>query len=102
MRTFRSRVMKMAHELLKLGWTLSEALKRAWEMYRMRKMMKNSPIKFLYKKVDGSLREAAGTLMDVMNTVKGTGKECFKTFKYYDIDCEAWRSFRIENFVKTV
>lgn len=102
MRTFRSKVMKTAHELIKLGYSLSEALKRAWQLYRLRKQMKSTPIKFLYKKVDGSLREAYGTLVDVMNTVKGNGKECFKTFKYFDLEAEAWRSFRVENFIKTI
>lgn len=57
-------------------------------------------VRFAYEKADGTLRRAAGTLHEVAATIKGTGRPddgC--TVKYYDVEADGWRSFKVENFV---
>ena len=60
---------------------------------------------FKYTKVDGTERVARGTRNpDIVNehyaTPKGTGVEKEGVITYYDLDKEAWRSFREESFVE--
>lgn len=59
-------------------------------------------VNFTYRKVNGELRPAVGTLRGVGHTIKGTGKQRVNNLilQYYDLDCQAWRSFRVENIVE--
>lgn len=54
---------------------------------------------FAYEKADGSLRKAKGTLKDVQSLIKGTGSENYKTVRYFDVDANGFRSFKVENFI---
>lgn len=57
-------------------------------------------VSFVYLKKDGSRRKANGTLYGVGHTLKGNGtKSCKWTLNYYDMDCQGWRSFLIENLI---
>lgn len=57
-------------------------------------------VSFVYLKKDGSRRNANGTLYGIGHTIKGHGgRSCKWTLNYYDVDCQAWRSFLIENLV---
>lgn len=59
---------------------------------------------FIFKKKDGSLREAWGTTQNNIAKAKtngrGVSRECFKTTAYFDVECGEWRSFRWENIVQ--
>ena len=59
---------------------------------------------FIFKKKDGSLREAWGTTQSVFARAKtngrGVSRECFKTTAYFDVEVGEWRSFRWENLVQ--
>ncbi len=59
---------------------------------------------FVFKKKDGSLREAWGTTQRNIASAKtngrGISREAFKTTAYFDVECGAWRSFRWENIVQ--
>ena len=59
---------------------------------------------FIFKKKDGSYREAWGTTQNNIAKAKtngrGVSRECFKTTAYFDIECGEWRSFRWENLVQ--
>lgn len=59
-------------------------------------------VNFSYLKKDGTKRSARGTLLGVGHTIKGTSKRhaCDLTLQYYDLDCNGWRSFRIENLIE--
>jgi hypothetical protein len=102
-RNFRSRVFKMAYEMVKAtGKSFAVCLSRAWALYRLTKAMKEGIVTFTYEKVDGTLRRAKGTLKGVQAFVKGTAKESaenYKTMKYYDTEACGFRSFRVGNFV---
>lgn len=44
------------------GYKLSEALKCAWLNIKLKAEMKKRIVKFYFQKIDGSLREAYGTM----------------------------------------
>ena len=64
----------------------------------------NGVAHFIFKKKDGSYREAWGTTQRNIATAKtngyGCSRELFKTTAYYDIEAGEWRSLRWENLVK--
>lgn len=101
MRTsFRHKVFCVAYELAKAtGKTFAVCLSRAWALYRLTKQMRGGIVSFAYEKADGSLRKAKGTLKDIQGLVKGTGKENYKTIRYFDVDAGGFRSFKVENFI---
>lgn len=100
MKTFRSKVFKMAYELMRAnGELFSVCLSRAWALYRLTKRMRKEAVTFTYKKADNTLRKAKGTLKDIQDLIKGTGSENFKTVRYFDIDANGFRSFKVENFI---
>ena len=59
---------------------------------------------FIFKKKDGSYREAWGTTQSNRAKAKindnGVSREVYKTTAYFDVECGAWRSFRWENLVQ--
>lgn len=63
---FRVRVMSYAHHIFVttvISW--SDALKKAWQLYRLAKLMRQGVVKFYFEKVDGSARVAYGTLCNL-------------------------------------
>ena len=94
--------------------TPSGALKYAWWFENFRTKLASGVYRFSYVKKDGSIREAIGTLDlsripedkrpgtssrqtgGVASAEKGIN---YDTFSYYDLDRNAWRSFRLELFV---
>lgn len=58
-------------------------------------------VKFYFKKVDGTIREARGTLRsEVMPEVKGTGRPTGIDLQvYFDLDKQSLRSFKKANLV---
>ena len=90
----------MAHKLMNAtGKAFAVCLSRAWALYRLTKQMHQGVVTFTYEKADGSLRKAKGTLKDVQNLIKGTGTENYKTVRYFDVDANGFRSFKVENFI---
>lgn len=62
-------------------------------------------VNFKYKKKNGEIRDAKGTLnVEIMgeeNTPKGTGYDIVDTnIRYYDLNSEGWRSFIAENLIE--
>lgn len=97
---FRSKVLRIAHNLVKvLNWNLSEALKQAWKAYRLRKRMYEGAVNFIFKKVNGELREAYGTLNNIEHLLSGSNKfiSDLLTFRYYDLESRGFRAFKIQN-----
>ena len=101
---FRTRVMSYAHHIFEsttVHW--STALKKAWTLYRLAKMMRKGVVKFFYEKVDGSARVAYGTLCNlpagVTSRRSATKAPNFATMCYWDTKKQAFRSFKVENFI---
>ena len=101
--SFRTRVMSYAHHIFEsttVNW--STALKKAWTLYRLAKMMRKGVVKFFYEKVDGSARVAYGTLCDLPAGVtarRSAKAPSYGTMCYWDTKKQAFRSFRVENFI---
>jgi hypothetical protein len=98
---FRARVMKYAHQIrISCKKTWSESLKMAWQVYFLYKRMRKGMVQFIYRKVDGSIRVATGTMMNYSSTAsKRITKPSYKTFAYYDVDKGDMRCFKIENLL---
>ena len=101
---FRARVMKYAWQL----WRATQqewrsCMLKAWELYRLAKAMRGGIVTFWYKKTDGTLRKAMGTLKNIPAGITFGGKKVtkpsYKTLCYFDTEKNAFRSFKIENLV---
>ena len=98
-----SNIMREAHRFIKIaGITLSEALKRAWANFKLKLSMTKGIVKFYFQKVDGSLREAYGTLSDsIIPAIAGTDdrKRNDTIQTYYDTERQGWRCYKKLNIV---
>lgn len=97
-----SRVFSLAWQFVKRnGFSLSEALKKAWANVKLYAKMQNGIAKFYYQKVDGSIREAYGTLKsELVPEVKDSGRKANPTLQtYFDTERQEWRCFKVANLV---
>ena len=68
---------------------------------RMRKELRSNIITFKFKKRNGDIRTAHGTLHpDYLPKLKGGSPRPEHQMVYYDLDKEGWRSFRSFTFIK--
>ena len=68
---------------------------------RMRRELRDNIITFKFRKRNGDLRTAHGTLHpDYLPPLKGGPKPPDHQMVYYDLDKEGWRSFRSYSFIK--
>jgi len=97
-----SELMKKSWQLVKTyGISLSEAMKKVWTLFKLRKAMKKGVVKFYFQKVDGTLREAYGTLMsDRIPATKGEKKTADTCQVYFDCEKDEWRCFKKANLVR--
>lgn len=74
----------------------------------LKELMHQSIVSFQYKKKDGSIRVARGTLQEDIiiedggEMPKGTGETSIDTVPYWDVDVCGWRCFRIDNFIDII
>ena len=99
-----SEVMRLAWQMVKRnGYSMSEALKTAWMKIKLKAAMKERIVKFYFQKVDGSIREAYGTLKDSMlPDSKGTDsrKKSDTVQTYFDTERGEYRCYKVANLVK--
>lgn len=104
--TFRNsmkEVMSLAWRMVKQnGYSMSEALKCAWANFKLRAALKNGIVEFFFKKVDGTVRQAFGTLKDgLVGETKGTGRKPNDSLQvYWDTEKGEYRSFKKCNLLK--
>lgn len=83
------------------GYSMSEALHVAWLNYRLRKALKSGIVEFYFRKVNGEIRQAFGTLQsDKVPATKGTRKQYAGTQVFYDSDKQDWRCYKTCNLLK--
>lgn len=96
-------IMTLAWQFVKRnGFTMSEALKAAWANMKLKAAMKNRIVKFYFQKVDGSIREAYGTLKDNLTpAIAGTDnrKRNDTVQVFYDTEKQEWRCFKKANLI---
>ena len=109
------RLMKAAHHLqnndpaILRGASLdkSQALHYAWWFEDFRTKLRTGVWRFSFFKLDGSIREARGTLSPLLipaDKLPSSGasldkKKSASSFPYFDLDKQEWRSFRLDNFI---
>lgn len=96
-------IMLMAWQFVRRnGYTMAEALKCAWANYKLRTAMASRIVKFYFVKVDGSIREAWGTLAsNIVPETKGTDRKANDTLQtYYDTEKADWRCFKRANLIR--
>lgn len=76
-------------------------------MSTIKELLNAGPVRFSFRKKDGSVREAYGTRnVDIVNehdaTPKGTGVEAVGVTRYYDLDKNAWRCFLDSEFIEVL
>lgn len=94
----KSMVMRAAWEVLRKheAVTFAEALHKAWNAYKLKAKMALGVVKFVFKKTNGEIRNAVGTLAKNLYQYdyKGTGhKSPAATIRYWDVEKHAFRSF---------
>ena len=68
---------------------------------RMRKELRGNIVTFKFKKRNGEIRTAHGTLHpDYLPKLRGGAPRPEHQMVYYDLDKEGWRSFRSYSFIK--
>ncbi len=102
-RDFLHEVMLLAWQFVrKNGFSMSEAL-TAWANLKLKAQMKSKIVKFYFQKVDGSVREAYGTLNEkFMPAITGTEKKAKNDTvqTYYDTERGEFRCFKKANLIK--
>lgn len=102
-RSFLHEVMSLAWQMVKRnGFTMSEALKVAWANMKLKLQMKTKIVKFYFQKVDGSVREAYGTLNEkLMPATSGDNRKKNDTVQvYFDTERQEYRCFKKANLLK--
>ena len=102
----------MKKELFNTAWTFlkngtfatfAEALKAAWSKLKLVKKLKAGVARFQFRKADGTLRDAVGTLNSNNFSYESKGSDKVKPASlvtFWDLDKLAFRSMNIDTFVK--
>lgn len=70
---------------------------------RMRRLLRHNIVTFKFKKKNGDLRRAVGTLIpSYLPPLKGGSPKPEHQMVYYDMEKEHWRSFRSFSFIKII
>lgn len=80
------------------GLSMSEAMKQAWLVFKLKAMMAKGIAEFFYKTIGGKVIHAHGTLLNVPKTKSNRGTSAMCQV-YYDMDVLDWRSYRKENLL---
>lgn len=95
-------IMSLAWQFFKqTGHKFSECLKKAWANFKLIQRMKKGIVKFYFQKVDGSIREAWGTLKnELMPTTNENNRKKSDTVQvYYDTEVQGFRCFKKFNLL---
>lgn len=85
------------------GYDLSKSLQTSALIETLQFKLMNGTAHFIYRKTNGQLREAWGTLLErvVINNINGYGdsRRYYNCQAYFDIETQSWRSFKYENLI---
>ncbi len=97
-------VMNLAWQFIKRnGFSRAEALKIAWVNNKLKAEMRKRIVKFYFQKVDGTIREAYGTLSNVLIPASSSesGRKKNDTVQvFFDSEKQEFRSFKKANLVR--
>lgn len=95
--------MQMAWQFVKRnGFTMAEALKVAWLNFKLKAAMKAKIVKFYFQKIDGTIREAYGTLnASILPATGDSNRKANDTIQtYYDTEKQEYRCFKRANLLR--
>jgi len=96
----KSRLFKIAHKIKGQFETFAEALVHAWKVIKLQiRLSTQSLVNFSYIKIDGSIREAVGTLVSAPTPKGGERKVNYGLLTYFDLQQNDWRCAKIENLI---
>ena len=101
----RRKIMQLAWQFVKRnGYTLREALQVAWCNIKLLAELERRIVHFYFQKVDGSPREAFGTLMKtLLPPTSGDERKRNDTVQvYYDTERQEYRCFKKANLLRMV
>lgn len=95
------RIQLMEHFITKCSMAIEEARSVADMNVKLYDALSEHDVRFRFKKVDGTIREAHGTMKaDVIPEIKGTGRPLpFGLQLFFDLDKGSFRSFKKENLI---
>ena len=99
----KSEIFNLAWQFIKKnGMSMSDALKAAWLNIKLRVKMHYCIVKFYFQKVDGSIREAYGTLKaELLPNHQESGRKKNDTVQtYFDTEKGEWRCFKKANVIR--
>ena len=104
MKKEKTLVMTMAHALCrKFSLTISEALRKAWKAVKLQAALHLGKVEFAYRKADGSIRKAVGTLKGgAFSYTPSEGNSRVMPawqIPYYDLEKMSFRSFTAINLI---
>ncbi len=96
-----SEIMKTAWQFFKqTGISFSECLKKAWANFKLVLKLQAGIVRFYFSKVDGTIREAWGTLENIEDKIKGDKRTKNNTIQvYFDTEKGEFRCFKKFNLV---
>lgn len=95
-------IMKMAWRFAKTtGTAFADCLRTAWQNFKLAAAMRVGIVRFYFRKVDGTIREAWGTLKaDLVPPTTGTDRKRNDTVQtYFDTERQEWRCFKKLNLI---
>lgn len=103
----KSELFKVAHAMVRKAKAanISEALKQAWKVMKVKAAMLVGKVAFAYRKMDGQIRKAVGTLNNINYTPKTPangkprGARPADVICYFDIEAKGFRSFCANNLI---
>lgn len=96
-----SELMRTAWQFVRVnGFSMSDALKQAWLHFKLRARMAKGVVKFYFQKVDGSIREAWGTLDPRrIPATQGVKKPSPLVQTYFDLERDEYRCYKKANLI---
>ncbi len=95
-------VMSLAWQFVRLnGFTMSEAMQYAWRNIKLKVALHKRIVKFYFRKVDGTIREAYGTLVErlIPPTSENNRKRNETVQVYFDTEKQEYRCFKKANLM---
>ena len=97
-----SNIMRSAWRFFRItGDCFSECLRKAWANFKLVAAMRVRTVKFYFRKVDGAIREAYGTLRPdaIPATASDDRKRNDTVQTYFDIERQEYRCFKKLNII---
>lgn len=96
----KSLVFKTAWQIANNFNSFADALVYAWKVVKLKLSMLKKVVEFMYRKVDGSIRTAVGTLAPTHIEYEYKGQvSSNKVFTYFDVEQNGFRSCKLENLI---